>query len=93
MKKMSKICEHAKEGRWIGFDNTRKGHQIYWPTWGTTSVEYNINFTPAPDLPPLKGEIGDIYFDFNKPQEPSNISIKTIEVHQEDVLGTGYKFN
>jgi hypothetical protein len=39
-RKTSKICECAEEGRWIGFEDSCKGHRIYWPTrhWGRRGI-------------------------------------------------------
>ena len=75
-KKTSKIHKRAEEGRWIGFDDSSKGHRVYWPTRRTVSVEYDVQFTPAPDLPLLEGEIGDVYFDFDALEEPSEPAVK-----------------
>ena len=69
MRKSSKICEHTEERQWIGFNNSTKGHRIYWPTRCTISVEYDVNFTPAPHPLLLEGEIGEIYFNFNAAKE------------------------
>ena len=69
-KKTSKVHERAEEGWWIGFDDLSKGHRIYWPTRRTISVEYNINFMPAPDPPLLKGEIENTDFNFDGFDDP-----------------------
>ena len=64
-RKSSKIRDRAEEGRWIGFDDSSKGHRIYWPTRRTISVEHDVKFTPAPDPPLLEGEVGETNLDFN----------------------------
>ena len=87
-KKTSKIRDRAEEGRWIGFNDASKGHRIYWPTRRSISVEYDVNFTPAPDPPLLEGEIENTDFDFDdfdEPQEPSKVTVKNVEIHQEPV--------
>ena len=80
-RKGSKIHARAEEGRWIGFDGSSKGHRIYWPTRRTISVEYDVNFTPAPDPPLLEGEIGEVLFDFDSEPEPDATS--PVRSHQE----------
>ena len=87
-KKTSKIRERAEEGRWIGFNDSSKGHRIYWPTRRSISVEYDVNFAHAPDLPLLEGEIGNTDFDFDdfdEPQDPSKVTVKNVEIHHEAV--------
>ena len=87
-KKTLKIRERAEEGRWIGFDDSSKGHRIYWPTRRSISVEYDVNFAHAPDLPLLEGEIGNTNFDFDdfdEPQDPSKVTVKNVEIHHEAV--------
>ena len=85
-KKTSKIHERAEEGRWIGFDDVTKGHRIYWPTRRAISVEYDVNFTPAPDPPLLEGEIGEIHLDFDTSDETPDPPVKiSTEVQEEPV--------
>ena len=71
-KKTSKIHEWAMEGRWIGFDDSSKGHRVYWPARRTISVEHNVNFTRAPDPPLLEGEIEDSPFNFENSDDSSD---------------------
>ena len=83
-RKSSKICNHAEEAQWISFDNTSKGHRVYWPLRRTVSVEYNVNFTSAPDLPLLEGEIGEIYLDFDALDEAFDLPVKNaVKIHLE----------
>ncbi len=37
-----KVGEHAKAGRWVGFDAQSKGHHVYWPETCTVTVERNV---------------------------------------------------
>ena len=49
-------------------------------------MEYDVNFTPAPDPPLLEGEIGEIYFDFDAAEETSDPPAKpSTEVSPEPV--------
>lgn len=64
-RKTSKIRDCAEEGWWIGFNDSSRGHRIYWPTRQTILVEHDVNFTPAPDPSLLEGEVGEINFNFN----------------------------
>jgi hypothetical protein len=89
-KKTLKIGERAEEGRWIGLNDSSKGHRIYWPTRRTITVEYNVKFMPTSSPPLLKGEIGDANLEFN---EVADGSLHTNQDHvpandqgdQEDV--------
>ena len=76
-RKFSKIWERAEEGRWIGFDNSSKGHRIYWPTRRSISVEHGVNFTPAPDPLLIEGEVGEVYLDFDALYKISDPPVKT----------------
>lgn len=42
----SKLNGHAKEGRWVGFDDQSKRHRIYWEEKRSVTVERSINFIP-----------------------------------------------
>ena len=51
-------------------------------------MEYDVNFAHAPDPPLLEGEIGNTDFDFDdfdEPQDPSKVTAKNVEAHQEAV--------
>lgn len=60
------------EGRWIGFDDSSKGHRVYWPARRTISVEHDVNFTRTPDPPLLEGEIEDSPFNFENSDDSSD---------------------
>jgi len=81
-----KVYECAKEGRWIGFDNTSKGHRIYWPTRRTISMEYDVNFTPAPDPPLLEGKVGEVLLDFDNLYQIEDPPVKTDVEAKPDLL-------
>ena len=83
-RKGSKIHARAEEGRWIGFDETSKGHRIYWPTRRTISVEYDVKFIPAPDPPLLEGEIQEILFE--PESEPDANLDPPVRSHQKPPL-------
>lgn len=36
----------AREGRWMGFDETSNGHQIYWPGKQSVTIERSVSFVP-----------------------------------------------
>ena len=40
----SKLDGQSKVGRWIGFDETSNGHQIYWPEKCSVTVECSVKF-------------------------------------------------
>jgi hypothetical protein len=40
-----KLDPRAKDGRWVGFDFSSKGHRIYWPSKRSVSVECSVVFT------------------------------------------------
>ena len=40
-------------------------------------MEYDVKFTPAPDLPLLEGEVGEIYLDFDALYQISDPPVKT----------------
>jgi hypothetical protein len=43
----SKLDGHAKEGRWMGFDEESKGHHIYWESKRSVTVERSVMFVPT----------------------------------------------
>ena len=52
----SKLDGHAKEGRWVGFDEQSKGSRVYWPEKHTVTVEHSVTFTGPVVVDGLEGE-------------------------------------
>ena len=40
-----KLDGRSKNGRWIGFDETSKGHRIYWPKRRNVTIERSLKFS------------------------------------------------
>ena len=61
--KGSKLDRRAKEGRWIGYEESR-GHHIYWEAKKSVTIERSITFIPTEvDIwignVPIEGEMED----------------------------------
>ncbi|KAI0060480.1 hypothetical protein BV25DRAFT_1807234, partial [Artomyces pyxidatus] len=55
----SKLDMRAREGRWVGIDNTSKGVRVYWPESRTVTVERNVYSEPLSSAR-LEGERLDV---------------------------------
>ena len=62
----SKLDGRAKEGRWVGFDDESKAHQIYWAEKRSVTVERSVRFVQDEVGVPFEGEMED----FDKPDRP-----------------------
>jgi hypothetical protein len=52
----TKLDGHAKEGRWVGFDEQSKGSRVYWLEKHTVTVERSVTFTGPVVVDGLEGE-------------------------------------
>ena len=43
----SKLDARAREGRWVGFDETSRAHRVYWPGRRSVTVERSVRFMPT----------------------------------------------
>jgi hypothetical protein len=54
----SKLDWRAKDGHWMGMDETSQGHRIYWPGERKVTVERTVIFAPFVVLKGNEGEYG-----------------------------------
>ncbi len=51
----SKLDYQAKEGKWVGFDQSSQGNRIYWPGERKVAIERSVTFS-RPEVVELEGE-------------------------------------
>ncbi|KIL56039.1 hypothetical protein M378DRAFT_42697, partial [Amanita muscaria Koide BX008] len=76
-----KLDPRAKDGRWVGFDFSSKGHRIYWPSKRSVSVERTVVFTHVEDRGSELGEEGDADEDTN--HDALNTGAEVAEENQD----------
>jgi hypothetical protein len=76
--KTGKVGTRAKEGRWVGYDDTSATHRIYWPDKKSVGVERNVKFSVTYEATPhdedvmLEGEDVELELDEPTASKPNN---------------------